>query len=213
MFYGQYFEWHLLGAVRSGIEPKFSEKLNGEDRKAKVQLDELILKAKMIMAISGINIPSGEKQLRLETDTLEGHLDLVTNDFQNPGAKAIYDVKWTATKFDDRWNGWADPENDPNVKLQALQYIKLYKDVRGDWVPFYYLIFGKSGWVRYIKVVATENGIKSHVLTLENATGILAEMANTGFAAKPEFNKCQSCFFASECDKKSLLPAVEKIFF
>lgn len=213
MFNGLYFEWHLLGTVRDGKEPKFEPLKAGGKPKDQQDLDVLIFKAKNLMQSMGINIASGEKQLRLETDVLEGHLDLVTNDFQNPERKAIYDVKWTATKYDDRWNGWGDAQHDPNVRLQSSHYTYLYNQVRGEYIPFYYFIFGKIGWVRVIKTELTKQGLDQHINTLEFATTKLSYMAENGFPASPEFNKCQSCPFFLKCDKRAILPTVETIIF
>lgn len=211
MFMGLYFEWHLLGAVRSGKEPIFERGVKGQKLKPQLDLDIQIEEARALMTKMGVNLKDGQTQVRLETDTLVGHLDLVTNDYMNPSRQAIYDVKWTATKEDDRWRGWADPEEMEDIKIQARHYILLYKEVLGNYVPFYFFVFGKSGWVKVVKVQVMQESIELHLQQLEKARLHLEDFHGKGWPASPEYNKCRSCPFYKICDKKTLLPVAEII--
>lgn len=214
MLKGLYFEWHLLGAVRSGIEPVFKRLDGGGKSQIEKDMEQAVFRAKNILIRAGIRVDDkAQVQVHLETEATEGHLDLITNDFQKPGKLAIYDTKWTDTKIEDRYNmGWADAENKPEVKLQAVHYIKLYYDLYGVYLPFYYLIFGKSGWVRFIQIRISDEGvIAEHELKMANAVNILTNMGNSGWKAKPEFNKCIACPFYEICDSRALLPRVELI--
>lgn len=214
MFKGLYFEWHLLGTVRDATEPIYERLKGGGKPEVQLQLDSIIFKAEQVMIRAGIDIARGEKQLHIETDTLEGHLDLVTNDFQKPGGKAIYDVKYTDTKIDDRYNGWGDAENASAVRLQAMHYVILYHQKYGVYLPFYYLVFGKSGWVRFIRIrISDEAPILQHMGTIEYVVRKLTDMGANGWKATPEFNKCTACQFNAICDSKAMIPKVEMIVY
>jgi hypothetical protein len=176
MFRGRYFEWHLLGATRDGQEPKFhknqipkKDKYGKKDFRpqAQIDMDVIVEYARDILMGMGLDTDEGEKQLHLVSDDLEGHLDWVTKDFANPERQAIYDVKFTETAHDDRFRGWADFESKIEAKIQAIHYIKLMFYVRAVYMPFYFLVFGKSFWVRVIKVEMTNEGVNWHEMALE----------------------------------------------
>lgn len=256
MMAGRYFEWHLLGATRDGIEPilprvgvkdlrpkKSSTKKAkvdyliskgvvigeketdeslflkccdlpedwsaGEPNKAQETLDQIISIARQVLLLMGLDTAEGEKQVRLETDELVGHLDWITKDFQRPERMALYDVKWTETKVDDRWNGWGEFDNKLQAKTQATQYTRLYHAVHGVWVPFYFLIFGKAGWIRVLKITVTEGGVATHEFQVEATKGKLQQFKRTKWKALPEFNKCINCPYTALCPERSVVPTVE----
>lgn len=211
MHKGRYFEWHLLGAVRGGVEPTFEPLKTGGKPAAQRDLDELVVSARKIMSDLGIDIAKGEKQVRLETDIFVGHLDLVAPDYQKPDRMAIYDVKYTDTKFDDRWNGWGDAENNEDIKIQALHYVYLYNLVRGEYPPFYFVVFGKSGWVRVIKIVVTKDGLNAHVDQLGKIGERLEQFQAAGWSANPDYNRCRDCGFYKVCPHKATKPIAEII--
>lgn len=257
MLAGRYFEWHLLGATRDGIEPviprvgvkdlrppKSAAKSTileylrakkqtcfdtdtkealltqvaalppdltlGTPSEAQQTLDVIIGVARQILFLMGLDTSKGEKQAKLETATLVGHIDWITHDFKDPSRKAIYDVKWTETKIDDRWNGWGDFDVLTNPKTQAAQYIRLYHELTGEWIPFYFLLFAKSGWVRFLKITLTEGGLFVHQQQVEHATERIEQFTKTKWKGTPEFNKCINCPFADICPERAVLPTLEE---
>jgi uncharacterized protein YeeX (DUF496 family) len=159
---GLYFEWLLLG--QSSQEAPQLEKLkNGGKSQAEKDIEELAGIAKKTLELLGINMEYIQPQMRLEVDGMSGIIDMVANDIENPDRMAIYDVKYTETKYDDRWNGWADLENKLDSKRQARHYIHLYHLKHGVYLPYYFLVFGKSGWCRVIKCVMTSESLNLHV--------------------------------------------------
>lgn len=212
-FYGLYFEYHLLGGCRGGKEPQYEPLKGGGKPKPIQDVDVVIAQAKSIMQRMGINISGGQVQAMLETDSEKGALDLFTDDFLRPERKAVYDVKFTETKVDDRWHGWGDVENDPNARIQPRHYVKLAKDALGldYYPPFYYFVFGKSGWVRVIKVEITEEGLEAHKAMTELARTKANSWASKGWKAAPEYNKCTDCAFNLICTSRASLPTVEII--
>jgi len=221
-FNGRYFEWHLLGATRDGMEPVFrpnekarytvgplGEKIPDYRPKEELDLIELIQYAKTVLKNMGLNPAEGEKQLKIQVGDKEGHLDWVTKDFQQPERKAIYDVKWTGTKVDDHFNGWADFSRMDGERFQATHYIKLYKEAHGEYIPFYFIVFGKSGWIRVIKVILTDSGAVWHNTTMINAREKTAQFEARGWPERPAFNKCIKCGYLEHCKNPAIKPDVE----
>jgi hypothetical protein len=222
MFYGRYFEWHLLGATRDGIEPVFRPNKVASTKTtaygatirdfrpaAEVQLGETIEQARDHITNMGLDPNSGYKQAHLVSDDVEGHIDWITNDFLNQDRQAIYDVKWTATKYDDRYIGWADFDSKQGEKFQAAHYIILYWMVYGVFVPFYFLVFGKSGWVRVIKVELTQEGLTQWESTMNRARSLTAGFEAKNWPAKPSFNKCMQCGYFDRCPGAVRVPQPE----
>ena len=222
MFRGRYFEWHLLGATRDGIEPKFEpnikaryttgslgEKIPDYRPAAELELIELVEYARAILKNMGLDTNEGEKQVHLKAGDKEGHLDWITKDYMNPTRKAIVDVKWTGTKVDDRFIGWADFDSMQGERFQATHYIQLYKEARGEYVPYYFFVFGNSGWMRVIKVVLTEQGLSIYNTTVDTAKQKTANFEAQKWPARPSFNKCMKCWFLKYCETPAIVPAAE----
>jgi hypothetical protein len=214
MFRGQYFEYHLIGGTRDGNIPLFKPLKRGGDSKVKSDLDDLIGKAKSLLKDLGIiEEPSPENflvQPEILIDREVAHPDLITKDFQDPKRRALYDVKYTETAVDDRWNGWGDFENSrQGDKFQATHYIKLYFEKYSSWIPFYFLIFGKSGWVRIIKIEVTELGLEIYTNDVARAKELYKMHNKNNWPAEPAFNKCQACPYASICPAAARLPEIE----
>lgn len=265
MLNGAYFEWHLLGATRDGVEPVlprigvkdqrptksaskqvmidyitskdaelamddtgllksltvpalFSIIENmpvdlspGNPSTLQLRIDEVVKVARQVLRIIGIDPAHGQKQLHIQTEEEEGHIDWLTDDIKNLGHPAIYDVKFTQTKVDDWRNGWGEPEQREDIKTQAAHYIYLYHEEYGEWIPFYYLIFGESGWIKIIRVVLTEQGLQVHKINIAATKELISKFEKSKWAARPEFNRCLECPFAEMCDKRALLPEVQEI--
>lgn len=213
MLKGQLFEYLLVGTLpRNGEVPVLEKGVKGQKLKAELDLEECVGYAKEVCRGIGLDIEGGEKQVRLTDKCGEcsGYLDLLTNDVQNPSRKAIYDIKYTETAYDDRWRGWANFDFMEDAQLQARHYIYLAYETYGEWIPYYFLIFGKAGWVRLIKCVVTESSIfNTHMVAIIRAKEMIGQHESTGWAAAPEFNKCMGCSHYEYCDSKALIPQPE----
>jgi hypothetical protein len=211
MLQGNYFEHHVIGACRDGKEPVIPKLTKGGMSAEEKVLVERIAFAKDLLERLGVDVAGGEKQVEILTDEkLLGHIDLITNDFQQPDRKAIYDLKWTATKYDDRWNGWADFEHMVDQHIQARHYVLLCYLKYGVFMPYYFLVFGKSGWVRIIKVLVTRESMIFHERHIEQTNNRLLQWEEAGWPAVPDFKKCMDCDYHMECPHAALLPTVEQ---
>lgn len=209
MVRGQYFEHHLIGATRGGQEPVLEKLKKGGMSQAEKDLNELITYAKAMFDELGLNVAEGESQVEIQVGELEGHIDHINYDIQNRQRKAIYDVKYTETKYDDRWNGWADFDSLIDPKIQAAQYIMLYHAKYGQYIPYYFLVFGKSFWCRIIKVVVTGQSIVYHTNRIELTKQRLNQWKEDGWPAAPEYYKCAKCPYANECKHVATIPEIE----
>jgi hypothetical protein len=206
---GLYFEWLLLG--QSSQEAPQLEKLkNGGKSQAEKDIDELAGIAKKTLELLGINMESIQPQMRLEVDGMSGIIDMIANDIENPDRLAIYDIKYTETKYDDRWNGWADLENKLDSKRQARHYIHLYHLKHGVYLPYYFLVFGKSGWCRVIKCVMTSESLNLHVQEVNAVRDMLGTWEKAKWPAVPSYDKCRDCYVAQYCKSVKLTPDVEQ---
>lgn len=218
MFRGRYFEWHLLGATRGGDEPVFVPNKIGKKQpdgsmdyrpKAQIDLDIFVVKAKAVLKEMGLDVKKGKKQVFLKSDDMNGTLDWITNCLIQPEREAIYDVKYTETAYDDRWNGWANFEDKWEAKLQATQYILLYWMKYEKFVPFYFAIFGKSGWCRIIKIELTKDGVEAHERTVAIIHDKIDKWTENGWKAVPDFVTCMKCGYADICKEKATKPEIE----
>jgi len=213
MLRGQYFEHHVIGSTRGGTEPVLPTLKTGGDSKIKKDLDILIEKARMLLNRLGITseqaLDTAIIQPYLVYEELEGHPDYIANDFKNVERRAIYELKYTETAINDRWNGWAELDNRPGDKFQAVHYINLYYELYGVWVPFYFLIFGKAGWVRILKIEVTELSMQLYEQDVGNAKIIFNKHNSKNWQPNTDFNKCQACPYLKICPDAINLPEVE----
>lgn len=200
MFRGLYFEHKLIGATRGGESVEFEPLKKGGKPQAQIDLDELVQYGKGIM--KALNIEAVEVQPEWVVDGNILHPDLLA---KVNGRLAIIDIKYTETKEDDRWNGWGNVEEMDHT--QALHYTMGYQLLTGDFIPFYYLVFGKSGWVRFIKIGITPETFHAHVERVEK---FKMDLSREKFEPKPSFNVCRNCPLES-CDARSKFPEVEGI--
>jgi len=207
---GRYFESELLGSCRGGEkqEPKLIK--GGEKAAAYRECDEIIAFAREVFRRLSLDFDKKNVQVELKADYLKGSLDLIAKDIQGKG-EAIYDLKYTATQPDDIWNGWGDPESKTDAHLQAIHYVFTYFKKYGKYVPFYFLVFGKSKWVKVIKVKVTKEAIDLHIERIKYVSEKLREFEKDGFKGNGTFNKCLACPFYNECPDKSNLPEIETI--
>jgi hypothetical protein len=197
MLCGLYFEHYLIGGCRGGQVPEFKALKNGNKPKAQTDLDELIKRSKHILEANNIIIH--EVQPEYKSDDIVGHFDAMG---EIDGEKCIIDVKWTATREDDKWNGWALPEAKTEAHLQATHYVYTYylKTFSQERLPFYFLVFGKSGWIKKIRFNITKAALEQHDEKIREARAKLKAIIDNNFAYEPHFGQCSACRYKDSCD-------------
>lgn len=216
----------LLERVKT-FPPELSE---GSPSAQQAAIDDIIIIAKQILALMGLDTTKGDKQVRYEHEDLLGHIDWITKDFKGKDERdCIIDVKYTETQEDDRYNGWADFQERTDMqiekaKTQAAQYLVLHHAKTGKWVPYYFFIFGKSGWIKIIQMNMLPSGL-ADIQAKQNLTRErIKDFVKKNWKAKPEYNKCLSCSYAAYdvkgdgtdvrlCPSRAIVPTVEQIEF
>ena len=211
MILGRYFESELLGACRGGEKQEAILLRSGEKAKPFKDCDDLVVFARDVFESLGLNISEGVSQLDAESELLKGAIDHRNKDIKDSTRKANYDVKWTATKEDDRWNGWGMPETKDDAIIQSAHYTLVSYEETGEWMPFYFLVFGKSKWVKVLQFVHDEQSIESHKERIRYTAYAIEEHSKTGFKGNGSFNKCMSCPFYTECPDKTTKIEIETI--
>ena len=200
---GLVFEWELIGGCRGGVRPEMRKSVAkgnfGGMLKEERDLIELAEEGKRVVEQMGFKII--DVQPEWTHDDLEAHPDAVA-EFE--GRNVILDVKYTETAEDDRRNGWADLDQKSN--LQPVHYVHMSKEIYGEYLPFYYLIFGKAGWVRVIKIEILPMALEEHEANLEIFRSVLQDWKPQ---APHNYNKCRRCPHWDHCESKTTLPNVE----
>lgn len=203
MMRGRFFEYKVLGSTRDKDIPSLPKsKRDGSPLKAELDLEALATSAIFIMKGMGMEVVEKPPVVWQDGDEL-AHLDGLV---EYRDERAILDLKYTETVIDDRWNGWGDIENKDH--LQPTFYVDLSKRVTGSYLPFYYLIFGKSGWVRLIRVKVTTAALTALQYRKDKVREF---MAKGQFPASPEYNRCQKCPYNSVCEFVRTVPEPEVI--
>lgn len=206
---GKYFEYLCLGATADGkpVQPVTVNK--GKDLNADYKaITELAKQFKEVTTDMGLEVL--QAQIYLETETKGGTLDFLGS---LNGRRCLVDLKYTETKEDERWSefGWANPEN--KDLFQAAHYVKLWHETHNEWLPFYYLVFGKSGWVKFIQVIITSEYFeKVYEARINNYIDYVNQMQQSGYLANPEYNKCRKCGVSEYCNSKAKTPTVQKVY-
>ncbi|MCF3107280.1 PD-(D/E)XK nuclease family protein [Niabella sp. CC-SYL272] len=212
MLTGRYFESELLGACRGGKKQEAKMINKGKEKaQAYKDCDELVLFAKGVLDNLGIRISENFIQVELISDFLKGNIDLISNDIISKDDIAIYDIKWTGTKEDDRWNGWGDPANNQDAEIQAVHYTMLYHKKYGVYPPFYFLIFGKDRWVKILRFRFSEDAIELHKERIKYTADKISQYADEKWKGNGSFNKCISCPFYNMCDDRATVPQIEEV--
>lgn len=200
---GRFFESELLGACRGGEvqEPRYLK--GGEIAKPFADCLELVDFAKSVFVKLGLDLSKGKSQIDYQSDFLKGAIDHENFSIENPNIIANYDLKWTATKEDDVWNGWGNPENKADAHIQARHYTLLTYELFGEWRPFYFLVFGKDKWVKVIRMKITTEGMEQHKELISHTTAVVRKYAENDFKGNGSFNKCLACPFYEICPDKS----------
>lgn len=213
---GLYFEYHLLGATRDGKPPKpFPLTNRGGKYKWHEDLDNQIEEARMVM--KKLQIKPVRIQGEITAGTDQAHYDLIAL-FEDPQhlstlnlnqtSLCLFDIKWTETRKDDKWKGWAEPEYNQDAMIQAKHYIHVFFKATGVLIPFYFLVFGKTGWVRLIRVGVTDGALAAHHNLILRYQQKLQE-----FQPYPirDWETCLSCGFLSSCEYSVDRPIVQEI--
>jgi len=205
MIDGLVFEEMTIGSTRDnesyiGLIPRLK---NGNISKREADIIALSEFAKKTMR--DLEIKVLEVQPEWETDSLIGHPDaLITY----KGNLAIMDLKYTATKEDDscRWNPHAWGDLKYKDFRQALHYVEMYYQLHEVYLPFFYLVFGKSGWVKFISVDITKDSLDDYRLLLKTFENDLQN-----FAPKPikNYSICRKC--SINCTKRTEKPNIINI--
>ena len=199
MLCGLYFEHYLIGGCRGGQVPEFKALKNGNKPKAQTDLDELIKRSKHILEANNIIIH--EVQPEYKSDDIVGHLDAMG---EIDGEKCIIDVKWTATKEDQKYNfGWADPTIKEDAHIQAKHYVYTYYLAKEEVLPFYFLVFGKSGWIKKIRFDITHRALMQHDEKIQETRAKLKAIIDNDFAYEPHLGQCSACRYKDSCDNFS----------
>lgn len=202
MIKGLFFEDRLIGSTRGGEKIEMPKGKNGNTLKSEKDLLALVEDAKQVMMDLGVE--SIEVQPHWEWEDLNGHPDLIAN-FN--GSKCIIDIKYTETKEDDRFRGWGDPESMDH--LQALFYSYLHYKREGSYIPFYYFVFGKSGWVKIIQIKIEEGTMDLFQQQLNIARKDVKQFKPTPIG---KFNACRKCDLFDTCESATRTPEVEEIW-
>ena len=208
------------GLTHEGLNEKLqfelSEYVNGEKLTPYKDCDDLIVFAKDTLKKIGLDLTKGESQLDIQTELLSGAIDHRNFDIQNPERKANYDTKYTETSESDIWNGWGNPENKWDSITQAAHYTLVSYEKTGEWMPFYFLVFGisksqnKKKWVKIVRYQFTEESINQHKNKIAYTSEVIREYVKNNYKGKGTFNKCNACPFNEICEDRVKIPEIEK---
>ena len=165
MLDGLVFEQNVIGMSRGGEIYEIPKLKNGNPSKRETDLLKLAKEAQNTMM--DLDIKLLDVQPEWETKDLIGHPDaLITY----KGEKAILDLKYTAIREDEscRWNPYAWHDLEHKDFSQAIHYIELYYRMTKEYLPFFYLVFGKSGWVKFICIDLTQDSLIEYRTKLKN---------------------------------------------
>ncbi|HFK5565306.1 TPA: hypothetical protein ACG0AB_000785 [Elizabethkingia anophelis] len=184
----------------------------GEKAEAFVKCDNTVLFAREVLQNLGLNISKGKSQIYEASEFLSSNVDHRNKDLIDDRIKANYDVKWTATEKDDRWNGWGNPEDKYDAKIQATHYTLVDFELTGNINPFYFLIFGqtsKGNWAKVIRFDVTKEAIEDYKHKIAYTAKKITEYSNENYKGNGDFNKCISCPFYSVCEDKKTIVDIE----
>lgn len=200
---GQLFEFHAIGATRDGSgEPATKKNQNGATPKPVADIMLMAEYAKEIMR--KMNIELTAVQPTLETEDRIGHPDAFCK-IPDMG-EAILDIKYTETKADDRFRGWGDPASMDHT--QAKDYVDLYRLTNGKALPFFYLVFGKDGWIKPVRIRITHETLDFHRQSVIHLKSVLK---SEKYLPTKSFNTCMDCDFIKLCNKKKSIPTIETV--
>tara|TARA_Y100001968_G_C19454194_1_gene771105 strand:+ start:8942 stop:9730 length:789 start_codon:yes stop_codon:yes gene_type:complete len=194
MLNGLYFEHYLIGGTRGGEVPEFKPLKNGNKPKAELDLIDLIDKSKELLTANDIKID--EVQPEYIYEDVVAHLDAVGS---VRGEKCLIDIKWTGTREDDKWNGWGEPLMKEDAHIQAKHYVWTYMMATGQHLPFYFIVFGKSGWCKLIRFNCEQSALQEHESVINEARANIKQMIKDKFPYKAHLGLCSKCWYKKTC--------------
>lgn len=203
MLDGLVFEQNVIGLSRGGEIYEIPKGKTGNTLKRETDLLKLSEDAKQTM--KDLDIELIDVQPHWEVGDLVGHPDALV---KYKGELAIMDLKYTGVREDEscKWNpfAWADLQH-KDFK-QALHYSEMYYLTHGVFVPFFYLVFGKSGWCKFILIDYTNHAMTEYRILLNKFRKDLKS-----FEPKPikNYSVCRKCPVL--CDKRTTKPTIETI--
>ena len=203
MLDGLVFEELTIGGSRGGEVYEIPKLKSGKPSKRETDLLKLSKDAKQTMI--DLEIELVEVQPEWVVNDLSGHPDAL---IKYKGNEALMDLKYTGVKEDDscRWNPFAWHDLEHKDFTQALHYVEMYYLMRGIYLPFFYLVFGKSGWVKFISIDITAETMNTYRERLDQFRSDLID-----FKPQPinNYTICRKC--AILCNKRTEKPNVMTI--
>ena len=212
MLDGLVFEQNVIGMSRGGEYYEIPKGKTGKPLKRETDLLELAEKSKVMM--NDLEIELVDVQPEWETDELIGHPDVL---IKYKGELAIMDLKYTAMKEDEncKWNpyGWGNIVDENTGEIykdftQAIHYIEMYFQKHGVYLPFFYLIFGKSGWTKFIMIEPTLERLEEYRNKLKQFRKDLKDFKPKSI---DNYSICRKC--SVMCNKRVLKPNIQQILY
>lgn len=212
MLNGLVFEQNVIGMSRGGEIYEIPKGKTGKPLKRELNLLALADKAKLMMESLGIELI--DVQPEWETDELIGHPDAL---IKYKGELAIMDLKYTAIKEEEksRWNpyAWGEIVDKKTKEIykdfsQAIHYIEMYYINHGIYLPFFYLIFGKSGWSKFIMIEPSKETLDTYRNKLKAFRRDLRSFKSKGIK---DYSICRKC--SVTCSERQIKPKLEQILY
>jgi len=203
MLDGLVFEQHVIGGSRGGEVYEIPKGKTGKPLKRETDL--MALCKKSIQTMNDLEIELIDVQPEWNVGDLTGHPDALV---KYKGELAIMDLKYTGVREDEscKWNpfAWADLEH--KDFRQALHYVEMYYQEHGVYLPFFYLVFGKSGWSKFILIDYSGSAMDEYRMLLDTFREEFKK-----FKPKPinNYSICRKCTVL--CDKRTNKPNIEII--
>ena len=203
MLDGLVFEQEVIGMSRGGEVYEIPKGKTGKPLKRETDLLELSERSKKTML--DLEIELIDVQPEWETDELIGHPDAL---IKYKGELAIMDLKYTAIREDEscKWNPYAWNDLEHKDFSQAIHYIEMYYQIHGEYLPFFYLVFGKSGWCKFILIDLTAESLENYRDKLKQ---FKVDFKNFKSVGVNDYSICRKCPVI--CNKRVLKPNIIEI--
>ena len=203
MLDGLVFEQEVIGMSRGGEVYEIPKGKTGKPLKRETDLLELSERSKKTML--DLEIELIDVQPEWETDELIGHPDAL---IKYKGELAIMDLKYTAIREDEscKWNPYAWNDLEHKDFSQAIHYIEMYYQIHGIYLPFFYLVFGKSGWCKFILIDLTAESLENYRDKLKQ---FKVDFKNFKSVGVKDYSICRKCPVI--CNKRVLKPNIIEI--
>ena len=203
MLDGLVFEQEVIGMSRGGEVYEIPKGKTGKPLKRETDLLELSERSKKTML--DLEIELIDVQPEWETDELIGHPDAL---IKYKGELAIMDLKYTAIREDEscKWNPYAWNDLEHKDFSQAIHYIEMYYQIHGIYLPFFYLVFGKSGWCKFILIDLTAESLENYRDKLKQ---FKVDFKNFKSVGVNDYSICRKCPVI--CNKRVLKPNIIEI--